>query len=276
MNEVNFTPQTDIEIYLNDELNISIYRQLTEDEIWKDTFEPLEFFNLLYDQFEILDANRKNPLSVKKHLLKLDLKKIQLFYLLYILHVLILQAIKKRHRLDPSTKELNNCWELIENDYKNLEDELFEKPEPVKKSVQPEIFPEQPKPIIKPIFSPEAIPVIFELLKDFFSPPHQLQLKEIMETGNDASEHLIFLGNGNRLADAFKQLIDSDIITGCRKKELESWICRNFKFRNRKGFTVFQPRYLQDIISANKDLCQNPILNITVEKSTGKILIRKI
>ncbi|HXB39233.1 MAG TPA: hypothetical protein VNZ49_01755 [Bacteroidia bacterium] len=154
----------------------------------------------------------------------------------------------------------------IETDYKDyLENE---------KSLPPQQV-ETKAPSIKPIFKPETIQTIFDLLKDFFSMEHQIQLKQIFETGNNTSEHLIFLGSGNRLADAFKQLIKADIITGCEQKELENWIYINFKYRYRKKIKDFTLRYLNDIISTNKDLCQRPLLNVTKENATGNILISK-
>jgi hypothetical protein len=78
--------------------------------------------------------------------------------------------------------------------------------------------PQNSRPIdiaINPIIKPEAINQIFEILKDFFRGPEQTALKEILATGNDAVAPLLFLDNGNRLADAFKQLIKSDFVTGC-------------------------------------------------------------
>lgn len=133
----------------------------------------------------------------------------------------------------------------------------------------------QRPPVIKPIFRNEAIPTIFDLLKDFFSLEHQTQLHQILETGNDASEPLIFLDNGNRLADAFKQLIYYDFITGCEKKELENWISRNFNYRYRQTIKQFRTKYLSDIISASEDKCQKPILNVKVDKLSGKAIINK-
>lgn len=129
---------------------------------------------------------------------------------------------------------------------------------------------------IKPIFKPETIQNIFDLLKDFFNTVHQKLFKDILVTGNDVSEQLIFLDHGNRLADAFKQFIKADIITGCNQRELEGWIYRNFKYKNRKEINSFTQRYLNDIISTNKDLCKNPILNVRMEKSSGVILINKV
>ena len=154
-----------------------------------------------------------------------------------------------------------NILSLIDVELTSLKNNL-----PVQQQLNPEI---------KPIFSPEKIDTVFKLLKDFFSKNQQPLLRKILETGDDASEFLIFLGNGNRLADAFKQLIKADVITGCHQKELENWIGKNFKFRYRKKIKAFTPRYLNSIISTNKDLCRHPILNVTKQKATGNIVISK-
>jgi len=113
-----------------------------------------------------------------------------------------------------------------------------------------------------PVFKPGEIQNIFDLLKDFFSVEQQPQLKELLETGNNLSSKLIFLDNGNRLADAFKQLIDGDLITGCNKKDLEKWIFINFNYVNKKKIKMFTIKYLNDIISTTKKLCHNPILDV--------------
>lgn len=128
---------------------------------------------------------------------------------------------------------------------------------------------------IKPTFKSEQVENIFDLLKNFFSEQHQNQLLQILQTGDDTSEPLFFKDNGNRLADAFKQLINADIITGCKKNELEEWIYRNFKYKYRSKTKKYTSRYLNDIISTNKDKCKKPILNVINEKSTGKIKIIK-
>jgi hypothetical protein len=128
---------------------------------------------------------------------------------------------------------------------------------------------------MKPIFKPDDVQTVFELLKNFFVAEHQSQLYHMLTTGNDANGSLIFLDNGNRLADSFKQLIDADIITGCQKKELENWIFRNFKYRNNQRIKEFTPRYLNDIISTTNDLCRNPILNVTRDRTTGNVLIKR-
>ena len=128
----------------------------------------------------------------------------------------------------------------------------------------------QPSLEIKPIFNPDVIETIFDVLKDFFDIKQHLLLKQLLENGNNASEYLIFLGNGNKLADAFKQLIKTNFITGCEQKELEKWICLNFKYRYRQKIKEFTLKYLNDIISTNWDKCKTPIISIkkgTIEKA---------
>lgn len=115
---------------------------------------------------------------------------------------------------------------------------------------------------MKPRFNSEAVPTLFDLLKDFFIEKHQKQLYQILISGDDSNEQLIFSDNGNRLADAFRRAYEVDIIIGCEKKELEHWICRNFKFRYRKQIKFFTADYTEKCISRNDQPCKNPILKI--------------
>ncbi len=128
---------------------------------------------------------------------------------------------------------------------------------------------------IKPVIKAEDVIIVFDILKNFFCVEEQDELKQLLETGNNAIHHLIFLDNGNRLADAFKQLKKADIITGCQQKELEKWISNNFKYKYRKEIKEYTHRYLNDIISTNKDKCQKPLLNVKVERTTGEVKITK-
>lgn len=127
----------------------------------------------------------------------------------------------------------------------------------------------------KPIFNPEKISDIYHVLKDFFDPEQQPLLEGILKNGVDVDEHLLFLGNGNRLADSFRILIKANIITGCLQQELENWIFRNFKYKNGYEIKSFTLRYLNDVISTNKGLCKNPIMLVTHDKQFGVIHIRK-
>jgi len=130
---------------------------------------------------------------------------------------------------------------------------------------------------IKPIFTPENIPQIFDVLKDYFSPEDQAEFLTILQTGNNSKIPLLFRDSGNRLADAFKQLYDGNIILGCQKNDLENWIQKNFNFRYQGRIKSFTRTYLKEIISTKKDdKCQKPILDLRKDKETGKNLITKL
>lgn len=128
MIKVNFTPKTDIEEYLNNDFNLEIFEDLTENEDWQGTFKPLEFLNLLYEQFEIVNANKEKPLSVVKHLFGLKLEQTKLYYLLYYLKRHIYKHSGSEY--EPKDKQLSICRGFIEKGYDKLEAELYPKTEP--------------------------------------------------------------------------------------------------------------------------------------------------
>ena len=134
----------------------------------------------------------------------------------------------------------------------------------------------KPLKLVSPTFTPESVPRIFDVLKDFFSPKQQPELYKILQGRGNALEPLLFMDTGNRLADAFKQLYDCGFIKGCKKKELENWIGENFLFRKGDMENHFSPKYLNDIISTTQYHCKRPILNIMRDKVAGDYLISKI
>jgi hypothetical protein len=115
---------------------------------------------------------------------------------------------------------------------------------------------------MKPVLKPEAVQIVFDIIKDFFSPEQQTELKQIIETGNKASEKMLFKTNGNRLTDTFKKLIEHDFITGCQKKDLINWISLNFTFIHRKKVKVFNYDTVEKTISRNDNPCQSPLIEI--------------
>jgi len=129
---------------------------------------------------------------------------------------------------------------------------------------------EAPKRVTKssPVFKEEIVPEFFSIIKSYFSSGHQELLLKLLTTGEDAAEPLLFNGQGNQLADAFKQLYLSNLITSCNKSELESWIQTNFRYRDKGVYKSYLERYLQDIISTNTKGCQSPLLD--VKKSEGQ------
>ena len=124
MKKVNFTPKTDIEEYLNNDFNIEVFEELTEDEDWQGLFEPLEFLNLLYEQLEFINENKEKPLSVVKHLLGLKLEKTQLYYLLASLHKTM--YVRLTSQSDPNDKHLISiCEGFIGKECDKLYPELY-------------------------------------------------------------------------------------------------------------------------------------------------------
>jgi hypothetical protein len=125
-----------------------------------------------------------------------------------------------------------------------------------------------------PIFKPEYIDDIFHLLKDFFTVESQDEFKRLLETGCDTNSQLLFLDNGARLADVFKQLKNNDIITGVSKVELQNWILTNFRYKYRGTIKIYKEKYLKHVISTNWDVCKTPILEI--RNSKGRFIIEKV
>lgn len=116
---------------------------------------------------------------------------------------------------------------------------------------------------------------LFEILKEYFFDEDKKVLNELLQNPSKQIRPITIKTNGNRLADTFKQLFDADLVMNCTKKELESWIKKNFNYTNRGNVKEFKIRYLNDIISTNKDKCQNPIINVRKDKQSGQYVIDK-
>lgn len=115
---------------------------------------------------------------------------------------------------------------------------------------------------MKPVLKPEAVQIVFDIIKDFFSPEQQTELKQVIETGNKASKKLLFKANGNRLTDTFKKLIEHDFITGCQKQDLINWIISNFTFTQQNKVKAFIYDTVEKTISRNDNPCKSPLIKI--------------
>jgi len=149
-------------------------------------------------------------------------------------------------------------WLQLNKDYFNEIAPLVQTNTP--KQLPPQ--PEQQAPEIKPTFKPEAIPTILDLLKGFFSPEDQTRLEQILETGNNATEKLLFRDNGNKLTDTFKKLFEFYFITGCQKQDLQEWIIQNFTFLKQGKVSSFKKETVGKSISRNSTPCKSPIIEI--------------
>lgn len=113
-----------------------------------------------------------------------------------------------------------------------------------------------------PIFSPELLPEIFNILKNHFPAEQRNELETLLKTGKCNINPLIFLDNGNKLTDAFKKLRENNIITGCEKQDLEKWIALNFNYIFRKENKKFTDDYLDKCISRDGFPCKKPLFEI--------------
>ena len=129
MKKVNFIPKTDIDEYLNDDFNKEIFFNLTESEDGKGIFEPLEFLNLLYEQVEIIKANKEKHSAVVKHLLGLELDKTKLYYLLLCLEVRVIKASNTAYEDNETYFKLNTCVDFIKREREKLEAKLHTIPD---------------------------------------------------------------------------------------------------------------------------------------------------
>ena len=66
MNSIK-TPQESVEAFLYNDFNISIYNDLADGFVYQGLFEPLEFFNHLYSEFDFFQTNALNYLTIKNH-----------------------------------------------------------------------------------------------------------------------------------------------------------------------------------------------------------------
>ena len=116
---------------------------------------------------------------------------------------------------------------------------------------------------MKPVLKPEAVQIVFDIIKDFFNSEQQAELKRVIETGNKASNKLLFISNGNRLTDTFKKLIEHDYITGCQKQDLINWIISNFTYiGQKKKLKEFIYDTVEKTIARNDYPCKSPLIEI--------------
>lgn len=113
--------------------------------------------------------------------------------------------------------------------------------------------------VIKPVFNTDAIETILGDLNPYFDVSTHTKLRQLIETGA-TSEKLLFLDNANKLCDYFKRAFESNILKGCNKKELNSWIVNSFQYKNGGVEQNFKPRTVENVLSSRESLCKNPII----------------
>jgi hypothetical protein len=111
-----------VESYLTNDFNLEIYESLTDGDN-TGMFEPLEFFKLLYAQYEAVKASKSKPLTVVKKISQLKLTDEQRYCLLDYMSSLI---YKENGSGDKSKdKQLGICATFIQKEIHKLEGKLF-------------------------------------------------------------------------------------------------------------------------------------------------------
>ncbi|MCE7063495.1 hypothetical protein [Dyadobacter sp. CY343] len=120
-----------------------------------------------------------------------------------------------------------------------------------------------------PVFVEGVAEQFFKIFKEYFDEKDQLLLFSLLTNNVYPKGKLLFNSNGNQLADAFKQLIEANLIVSCNKAELESWIIEHFQYVSNSQVKSFTAGYLNGIISSDVKICKSPIL-IVNRKGTGE------
>lgn len=155
--------------------------------------------------------------------------------------------------LDKRINEIKDAIEVVRNS--------FTQPQQTETKIEQETIK------TKPELKPEAVPIVFDILKDYFDKDEQTELKQIIETGNKANKKLLFKDNGNRLTDTFKKLFENHFIIRCQKIDLIDWVVLSFKYVYRGKVKEYKRDTVRKIISQNIQYCKNPLIEI----KNGKI-----
>lgn len=114
-----------------------------------------------------------------------------------------------------------------------------------------------------PVFVEGVADQFFKILKEYFAAEQQPELHSLLKDNILPKDKLLFNSNGNQLADAFKQLIEANLIISCNKAELEGWIIDHFQYISNSLAKPFTAGYLNGIISSDVKICKSPIVKIS-------------
>ena len=117
----------------------------------------------------------------------------------------------------------------------------------------------------RPKFNHQYIDDFLQLIRTYFSEEHFSQLDALIKADEQPASQMIFNGNSNKLADAFKQLYEANLIVGCNKAELEKWILKHFLYSNGDKVNEYSEGWLSAIISSDTKVCKSPILEVRMK-----------
>ncbi|NRF40224.1 hypothetical protein [Pedobacter foliorum] len=123
-----------------------------------------------------------------------------------------------------------------------------------------------------PKFSEQFTSDFLQVMKSYFSETHHIQLTTLINTNTQPENQLIFRGNGNQLADAFKQLYEANLIAGCKKSDLEKWIAKHFLYATGDVPKEYTEGWLSSIISTDTKFCKSPIIEVRIKDKMPTIV----
>lgn len=123
-----------------------------------------------------------------------------------------------------------------------------------------------------PKFNESASEDFLKILKYYFLESQHAQLSELIDKGTPPETQLIFKGYGNKLADAFKQLYEANLIVGCNKTELEKWVLKYFSYSIKEKVSEYTESWLSAVISSDTKSCKSPILEVRMKEQVPYIV----
>ena len=264
ISKATFQEKNDLIIFYIEELDRTIIIDREFKDIVPLNYEVDDFlYPIWYNDQDVTDDS--GIAQVRAHILFSELFEVIQDYC-NIYHIPFMKLCKDRHFIAETINLRPTLdFEEISTGFKALE------------KLSADQQPDMPSPEIgRPVFAQDYLHEVYEIIRDFFSAEDQIDLLYLLENSSNVQKPLVFLDAGNRLADAFKQLYGADIIRGCQKKELESWICLNFAYVYRDKVRPFIPKYLNEIISTTKDKCKRPFLDVKFDKAQNKYILIKL
>jgi len=83
MKEVKFIPKNNVQDYLYNKHNVELYRNIVKDDFWFNKIKTIDYFNLLFEQVEIIKANKDKPISIIEHLNTINTDEYIIYAVIY-------------------------------------------------------------------------------------------------------------------------------------------------------------------------------------------------
>lgn len=127
---------------------------------------------------------------------------------------------------------------------------------------------------VRPIFQDDLIDDIFEALSQDFGHEDHERLRQLLNTGDDVTPRVVYLGPGASIIDAFRLLLGGPITNTINKKQLGAWIRRNINYMEAGKICEMRPRLTQDNLSTQVGRTKNKIIEVLVGGPKGYTIRR--